>query len=248
MFLIPENYWKVQKTSLKGRGVFAQKDIDPGRVIGDYQGQIVNINKSSLKEKNYLMHSNDHSAILPPINSVGIHLINHSCAPNCGIYMYQSHALYFALRRIFKGEELTVCYLNGAPDTKDLAYEAVCHCGAPVCRGTTYNSEFLNNKMDEFYKHIEGIYFEKTPGRIGDFIKSLATYPLEIPDYPVFDIFGSVINTSLLIDEKRMPELKKLRKLIRESGRQLKLLSIGIEVYGIMNGLIISRYATTSNS
>lgn len=248
MFLIPENCWKVKKTSLKGRGVFAQKDIDPGRVIGDYLGQIVNINKSSPKEKNYLMHSNDRCAILPLINSVGIHLINHSCAPNCGIYMYQSHALFFALRRIFKGEELTICYINGAPDKKDLAYEAVCHCGAPVCRGTTYNSEILNDKMDDFYKSIEGSYYEKTPGRMGDFIKPLAAYPQEISDYPVFDIFGSVTKTPILINEKRMPELKEIRGQVRESGRQLKLSSLGIEVYGIMNGLIISRYIPTSYS
>ena len=110
---------KIKKTSQKGRGVFAKKDIAPGTVIGDYLGKII-LNRE-IDEKTqglYDMRINDFFSILPDPKKEGVHLTNHSCEPNLGMYEIGIHTIFFALRKIFKGEELLVSYYLGPPEKK----------------------------------------------------------------------------------------------------------------------------------
>jgi len=61
----------------------------------------------------------------------GTHYINHSCEPNAYMKTIYGHVLFFALRDIERGEEITVDYEDTLhPDTKR------CYCRAPSCRGT----------------------------------------------------------------------------------------------------------------
>ena len=67
-------------------------------------------------------------------------LINHSCDPNCEVYVFEERLYVYAMRDIARGEELTFDYhlsraLKGA--TKRGASAAYpCRCGSPKCRGT----------------------------------------------------------------------------------------------------------------
>ena len=60
----------------------------------------------------------------------GTHYINHSCEPNVYMKTIHDHILFFALRDIRPGEEITIDYENTLhPDSKR------CLCGAMTCRG-----------------------------------------------------------------------------------------------------------------
>ncbi|MDQ3625973.1 MAG: SET domain-containing protein-lysine N-methyltransferase [Verrucomicrobiota bacterium] len=55
--------------------------------------------------------------------------INHSCAPNCFSRTTRGHLLFFALRDIAPGEEITLDYTPSQHPGRP------CTCGAPNCRG-----------------------------------------------------------------------------------------------------------------
>mgnify|MGYP001559395028 FL=1 len=108
MILLKQTYWKVKTTKHKGDGLFAKKDIQPGVVIGDYLGKVLHnseIEIPSEKENFYLMYYHDRASIFPDLTKPGAHLFNHSCEPNCALFTYQGHILFFSLRKIFAGEK-----------------------------------------------------------------------------------------------------------------------------------------------
>ena len=105
MFLLKENYWEVKDTKSKGRGVFARKTIGQGILIGDYVGKLVHlrdVNYDKEKENLYLMYYNDELGIYPNLKKPGVHLLNHSCSPNCWIIKFKRHTLVVALKNIKK--------------------------------------------------------------------------------------------------------------------------------------------------
>ena len=88
MFLIKKDFWQIKKTKSKGRGIFAKKKIKGKTIIGEYTGTKVKIEKYDLEQDKaglYLMFLNDKYAIYPDLTKIDIHLINHSCEPNCWI-------------------------------------------------------------------------------------------------------------------------------------------------------------------
>src|SRR5476651_958428 len=110
MFILPPEYLDVRKTEDRGNGVFAKKDIPAGTIIGDYLGKLIREEEEEKYEDEkcfYLMYYSNKASIFPDGKKPGIHLINHSCEPNTYMYTYQGRTLYFALRQIFAGEELT---------------------------------------------------------------------------------------------------------------------------------------------
>ena len=64
------------------------------------------------------------------VGGSGAEIINHSCEPNLISRVMKGHILYMSLRRIRKGEELTVDYNFG----KNVERTSCC-CGAKNCRG-----------------------------------------------------------------------------------------------------------------
>jgi hypothetical protein len=61
--------------------------------------------------------------------------INHSCDPNCETSEENGRIWIKSIRKIAAGEEITYdyCLYDGAVD------EAICNCGAKICRGTIYS-------------------------------------------------------------------------------------------------------------
>ena len=156
MFLIPRNFWEIRNTNKKGRGVFANKPIKAKTIIGEYTGQKIKIEEYELeKDKDglYLMFLNDKYAIYPDLEKDDVHLINHSCNPNCWIFNNKKHIYFFTLRDIKVGEELTISYLlppigNCNPCTHQ------CYCGSKNCTGTMHQTEKQYEKWQEFSVYL----------------------------------------------------------------------------------------------
>ncbi len=153
MFLISKDYFKIEKTKNKGRGVFCKKEINKKTIIGEYTGTKVKIEEYDLdKDKDglYLMFLDDKYAIYPDLGTEDIHLINHSCEPNCWILNRKNHIYFFALRDIKIGEELTISYLLPPKDKTCNPCTHNCSCESKNCIGTMHQTKEGFAKWQEF--------------------------------------------------------------------------------------------------
>jgi len=246
MILLSDDYYQIKNVSRKGRGVFARKEIPAGTVIGDYTGRLLSQKKIDALEKKcgacYSMDYNNNGLSIFPldIKASGIHLVNHSCSPNSDTYFYYGHTLFFTLRRILKGEEITIDY-GFDPDNggqKDLLH--TCYCSSPLCRGTMYTADIKLRRYGAFCR-------EKTKNqkfkehKEGEILEPLVKYPSEIEDYDIFNLFANFDKTPTVYSDLKMPRMKELRKRLRDTGRILNFTKLGIKVLAIADGVIITR-------
>lgn len=242
MFLIPQSYWEIQKTKNRGRGVFAKKDILPGTVIGDYIGRVIKTAEEDIYEKDkqlYLMYYSDSATIYPIKRTPDIHLVNHSCTPNCWMYTYKGHTLYFALRHIFPGEEITIAYLVSPQDKYCSPCDHLCKCNGIICHQTMHLSEKRYNAWSKFHDAQE----KKTKRervKFGTILPLLKDYPKELPDDPIYDLFGARDFPPLLLQDTKVPSQSALRAHIRESGKTLEFPALNLRIHGVTENLLIS--------
>ena len=245
MFIIPASYWQVKRIKNKGRGIFAKKEINPGTVIGDYLGVIISERRE--REENeksfYAMHCTDKLIVLPDPKEVGIHLINHSCAPNCAMHSYQGHVIYFALRQIFPGEELTVNYLYDASLCEAArCTEHVCRCGVPICRGSLHTPTQVIKTWEKYEAQFYRPFRNYCPAGYGKVLSPLATYPHHVSDIRGNELYGSWQKPPCSSSAVKMPPISTIRALIRKTGRRVHFKKIGITVNGVLDQLIISSH------
>jgi SET domain-containing protein len=113
-------------------GVYADQSIPAGRKVMEYTGVKIDRAEYERREETTYVFELDHEWMLDgSINGSGAELINHCCEPNLVTRILKGHILYFSMRRIKKGEELTIDY--NYDDTDELM---ACGCGAKKCRGT----------------------------------------------------------------------------------------------------------------
>jgi len=182
MFLIDKSYWEIRKTEKKGKGVFAKKTILKGTIVGDYIGKLIHIKDVDLeKEKKnlYLMSYSDEYGIYPDLKKPGVHLINHSCSPNCFIHKYKDRTLVFALKDIERKEELTIHYLL-PPKLNCKNCTHTCYCESKNCTGSMHLSDKKYKIWQSFQKNQKGKVSKKSFKEA--FIKPLAEYPKNIPN------------------------------------------------------------------
>lgn len=193
MFLLTDDYWQIRNTKEKGNGIFAKKKIKAGSVIGDYIGKVINITQYDLdKDKRglYLMYLTDRASVYPDLAKPGIHLLNHSCSPNCWIYTYHSHTLIFALRNIEPEEELTISYLLSPRDETCKPCTHTCKCGSKYCSGTMHLTKDKYEKWQKFQNKQKA---KTKPAKFvfGRNLLKLASYPKAIPNNPIYEIITS---------------------------------------------------------
>jgi len=188
MFLLKDTYWKIKKTKEKGYGVFSKKEIKAGTVIGDYLGKIINIAEYDLnndKKGLYLMYFTDQASIYPDLTKPGPHLLNHSCKPNCWIYTYHGHTLFFALRKIKPGEELTISYLLSPKDETCKPCLHDCKCKSKFCTGTMHLAKDKYKRWQKF-QNIEKKKTKILEFVFGNNLLRLISYPRVIPINPIY--------------------------------------------------------------
>lgn len=116
-------------------GLYAAEAIPPRRKVIEYTGERINRRetkrRSNERELNYLFTLDPYWTIDGSVGGSGAEFINHSCEPNLVSRIVKGHILYFSLRQIKKGEELTIDY-HFAADVELVP----CGCGAGKCRGT----------------------------------------------------------------------------------------------------------------
>jgi len=117
----------VKETPLKGRGIFAVRDIRKGEIISTFTGPRVKIERLgdfAPEVVDHLFNVGTDEYLLAREPEVRT---NHSCDPNAGIVR---DVCLIAMRDIHKDEEITFDYSIIIND--DWVLE--CLCGSPLCR------------------------------------------------------------------------------------------------------------------
>lgn len=136
--------WKVKRSSIHNRGIFAKADIPNDSPIIEYVGEKITKAESrrrgdALMEKSkktgcaavYVFTLNKRYDIDGGKGRNPARYINHSCDPNCEAYIIRGRIWIYSLRDIKAGEELTYNYGFDA-DTWD---DHPCRCGSKRCIG-----------------------------------------------------------------------------------------------------------------
>lgn len=245
MFLLAKDHYQIKKTKKKGRGVFAKKHIPAGALIGDYLGQVVSDEEAEKLEAKYgqgcysFEYIGNNISLFPTdLKKDGVHLINHSCAANCNIYDYQGHNIFFALRHIFPGEELTFDYEFDPESEGEVSY---CFCDSPFCRGTMYaraEKPTLKKIKKDKKKKIQQSY--KTH-KIGEVLPLLSHYPKEVKDnHKKYNIYANLKVPALVIKDKKLPAVKELRETMRLTGRRLKFPELNLSILAIVDDYLLA--------
>ena len=130
--------YKVKKSSIDNKGLYASKDIKDRTKIIEYKGKI--LTKEQVEENPkfdnekaiYLFNINKKYDLDGDFKYNTARLINHSCDPNCEVFGTGLKVLVYAIRDIKAGEELTYDYgFAFDEDYKDFP----CRCGSKKCVG-----------------------------------------------------------------------------------------------------------------
>ena len=130
--------YKIKKSNIDNRGLYANRDIKDGTKIIEYKGKIVTKKKveEDTKFDNdkaiYLFNLNKKYDLDGDFKFNIARLINHSCNPNCEVAGTGLKVWVYAIRDIKKGEELSYDYGFGYDEYyKDFP----CRCGSKNCVG-----------------------------------------------------------------------------------------------------------------
>ncbi len=136
--------YRIRKSNIDKRGLYANKDIEKGTKIIEYKGKVITRKKSEESSKFdnekaiYLFNLNKKYDLDGDFKFNTARLINHSCDPNCEVTGTGLKIWIYAIRDIKKGEELSYDYgFNFDKDYKDYP----CRCGSKKCVGYIVKSE-----------------------------------------------------------------------------------------------------------
>ena len=137
-------YWKISKSEIHNKGLFATQRIPKGKAIIPYIGEKITkeeSNRRGIEWENkartsgeglvYIFELDEEWDIDGHVPENYARLINHSCEPNCQASVENGELWIYSLRRIEAEEELTFDY---GYDIEHFIYHP-CRCGVPSCPG-----------------------------------------------------------------------------------------------------------------
>ena len=136
--------YKVRKSKIDNKGLYATKDIKDRTKIIEYKGKIISVKKAEMDPKFdndkaiYLFNLNKKYDLDGDFKYNTARLINHSCDPNCEVDGVGLKLWIYSIKDIKKNEELTYDY--GFSFDKDYK-NYPCKCGSKKCVGFIVKSE-----------------------------------------------------------------------------------------------------------
>lgn len=133
----------VYRSPIHGRGLFCKRNIESGEMVIEYAGAVIRAVLTDKREKYYdskgigcyMFRIDDFDVVDATMQGNAARFINHSCEPNCYSRVInvdgRKHIVIFALRKIYRGEELTYDYKFPIEDENNKLH---CNCGARRCR------------------------------------------------------------------------------------------------------------------
>ncbi len=126
--------FKVGRSRIHGRGLFALSDIPARRKLGELGGELITQREARRRARAtdciMLVEFGDGTALDATHTGSCFRHVNHSCEPNAYMRLYRGHVEFYSLRPIEAGEELT-CNYGETHHEGTLA----CRCGSRKCKG-----------------------------------------------------------------------------------------------------------------
>lgn len=126
---------EVKPSTIDGKGCFATVLFPKGHKIAELTGERIARAEAARRMRGRrrlrICAIDSYWGIDGSVGGNGMQYVNHSCQPNSFMRITYGHIIFFALRDIQPGEEITLDYVESYhPDDKQ------CRCHAPSCRGT----------------------------------------------------------------------------------------------------------------
>ena len=149
--------YKIKKSKIDNRGLYAAANIKKDAKIIEYKGKIITVKETEVNPKFdndkaiYLFNLNKRYDLDGDFKYNTARLINHSCDPNCEVDGVGLKLWIYSIKDIKKNDELTYDYgFSFDKDYKDFP----CRCGAKKCVGYIVNSQsrwrVKNSKKKKF--------------------------------------------------------------------------------------------------
>ena len=158
--------WKLIKSPVHGKGLFADKIIKKHTRIIEYTGEKISKKEGDIRSakriKKHLKKNDQGAVYIFELNkkfdidgnfpSNKARYINHSCDPNCEVDIIKNQIWIISLKKIKKGEELNYDY--GYPFDKDDYKDHICKCRSKKCIGYIISQDDWS-KYKKFLKKNE---------------------------------------------------------------------------------------------
>ena len=137
--------YKVKKSNIDKRGLYASKNIKSGTKIIEYIGKLISKKETETNTKFdngkdiYLFNLNNKYDLDGDYSWNTARLINHSCNPNCEVEGKGIKLWITAIEDIKKGEELSYDY--GFSYSKEDLNNFICKCRSKNCCGYIVREE-----------------------------------------------------------------------------------------------------------
>ena len=151
--------YKVKKSNIDKRGLYAKQNIKAGKKIIEYMGKLITKKQTEKNPKFdnyndiYLFNINDKYDLDGDYPWNTARLINHSCNPNCEVEGKGVKLWIVAIKDIRKGEELSYDY--GFSYCKEDLNNFICNCGEKNCCGYIVREESrwrINKKFKKSFR------------------------------------------------------------------------------------------------
>ena len=124
----------VSRSRIAGKGCFTTVPVSRRHKIAEYAGERITqaeaLRRVQGKKIIRICGLDYRWAIDGAVGGNGTQYINHSCQPNCFTRTLHGRIIFFALRDLAAGEEITCDYGDSYHENTRR-----CGCGAPNCRG-----------------------------------------------------------------------------------------------------------------
>jgi SET domain-containing protein len=123
----------IKPSPIHGKGCFATLPFKRRHKIAEYAGEKISNGEARRRAHRKMLRIceiNSRWSLDGSRGGNGTHYINHSCVPNAFMQIISDHILFFALRDIQPGEEITIDYQSTLHSD-----DKRCICGATNCRG-----------------------------------------------------------------------------------------------------------------
>jgi len=135
------------KSTQKGTGVFTKISIPANAVILEFTGDIIPKEQTTFQPSDVLQVGSNR--VIGPSGAID-DFINHSCNPNCLVYIVGNRAFLYSLYEIPVNSELTFDYSTSSTDLIS-EWRMDCKCGSYNCRKTISGFQYLDEDLKKEY-------------------------------------------------------------------------------------------------
>jgi SET domain len=142
-------YLKVESSKINGKGTFTTVKIPSDVAVMEMTGTVL-LDKELPPNADMNMYLQiGPNTYLGPSGEAD-DFVNHSCDPNCKVYVVGNRAILWSLYVIPAGAELTFDYSTTSTDTPT-SWKMNCKCGSYKCRKTISGFSSLDPALQDNY-------------------------------------------------------------------------------------------------